>query len=315
MHLNVKRRMLTAMMEEDIQLQLFDDADFTELVSRSDDQRYNANVAVATLSGAHRVALPILSLRAFSVTGSGPVFEIAPVLLTEHMLVFVTEGELSCLIGGTSYTASAGDCLYAAPGTMFSRPATETPAAYIALCFWDDTPRDAGTEDRICPYPPMMPYAEDPDVTASVGYFRRVSENGTPDQRKKQLAALQILLIQLEDFVLRYSPNDHVREMKKYTLLHYREGVTLEALAECVGLHPVYCAKVFRDAEGITVGDFINRLRIARACAQLEDAIETSDVARDLGLSEYYFSRWFRRMMGVTPTEYRATLRGAYVKH
>ena len=156
---------------------------------------------------------------------------------------------------------------------------------------------------------------DDPDITASVDYLHRVCRNGSPNQRKKMLAVLQMLLIELEDFVTRSSDNDYIRAMKQYLLEHYREGVKLEDLAEHVGLHPVYCAKIFRKSEGITVGAFINQLRISRAASQLESAVETSDVARDLGLSEFYFSRWFRRMTGVTPTEYRDRLRNASVKH
>ena len=73
--------------------------------------------------------------------------------------------------------------------------------------------------------------------------------------------------------------------------------------------------KVAQIIEFADIGDFINQLRISRAAAQLESAIETSDVAEDLGLSEFYFSRWFRRMTGVTPTEYRDSLRSAFTKH
>ena len=305
-------------MEEITQLQLFGDEDFTletgHHVMRESDAQDDS--AIAFLTDIRRIALPMLSVRSFVYTPLSRPEEIAPTLLTEHLLIFVTEGAVTCLIGGVPYTANAGDCLYAAPGVLFCRPAGDEPAAYMTLGFWDDTPRREGhRNDMIFAYPHKMTYIDDPDVSYSVDYLKRVCLNGSPDQRKKCLAALQILLIQMEDFVVRYSDNDYVRAMKQYILAHYREGVQLEDLADQVGLHPVYCAKVFKKCEGITVGDFINQLRISRAAAQLESAIETSDVAEDLGLSEFYFSRWFRRMTGVTPTEYRDSLRAAYTKH
>ncbi len=308
----------TDVMEEITQLQLFGDEDFT-LPTKSGTVASNEapdDDAIAFLTDIRRIALPMLSVRSFVYKPLSRVEEIPPTLLTEHQLVFVMEGSITCLIGGTAYTAQAGDCLYAAPGVLYCRPEGDVPAAYMTLGFWDDTPRREGhIQDMIFAYPHKMTYIDDADVSYTVDYLKRVCLTGSPDQRKKCLSALQMLLIQLEDFVVRYSDNDYVRAMKRYILEHYREGVQLEDLAEQVGLHPVYCAKVFKKCEGITVGDFINQLRISRAAAQLESAIETSDVAEDLGLSEFYFSRWFRRMTGVTPTEYRDSLRSAYTKH
>ena len=300
------------------QLQLFGDDDFMLSVGAAKKEAHSREEedAISFLTDVRRIALPMLSVRRFAYTPLSRVTEIPPELLTEHQLIFVTEGTLTCLISGTSYTAAAGDCLYAAPGSLFCRPEGTAPAAYMTICFWDDTPRRDGQEgDTIFAYPHKLPYQDDADVSYTVDYLRRVCMTGSPDQRKKTLAALQMLLIQMEDFVVRYSDNDYVRAMKRYILEHYREGVQLEDLAAHVDLHPVYCAKIFKKCEGITVGAFINQLRISRAAAQLESAVETSDVAEDLGLSEFYFSRWFRRMTGVTPTEYRDSLRAAYIKH
>lgn len=305
-------------MESMTQMQLFGDDDFTLETGHHihTEPEVPADDTIAFLTDIRRIALPMLSVRSFVYTPLSRVEEVAPTLLTEHQMIFVMEGSITCLISGVSYTAKAGDCLYAAPGVLFCRPAGPEPAAYMTLCFWDDTTRREGrTGDMIYAYPHKMTYIDDADVSYTVDYLKRVCLSGSPDQRKKCLAAMQMLLIQMEDFVVRYSDNDYVRAMKRYILEHYREGVQLEDLAEQVELHPVYCAKIFKKCEGITVGDFINQLRISRAAAQLESAIETSDVAEDLGLSEFYFSRWFRRMTGVTPTEYRDSLRAAYTKH
>ena len=256
------------MMEEITQLQLFGDEDFTLETGRHIPEEPDAqdDDTIAFLTDIRRIALPMLSVRCFVYPPLSRVEEIAPTLLTEHQLIFVTEGSVTCLIGGVSYTANAGDCLYAAPGVLFCRPEGNEPAAYMTLCFWDDTPRREGhLGDLSYAYPHKVTYIDDADVSYTVDYLKRVCLTGSPDQRKKCLAALQMLLIQMEDFVVRYSDNDYVRAMKRYILEHYREGVQLEDLADQVGLHPVYCAKVFKKCEGITVGDFINQLRISRA--------------------------------------------------
>ena len=288
---------------------------FESAVTASGKRRreFESEEALTYLSDVRRVMLPILSLRHFSHVVSSPVTETAPELMSEHELLFVTEGEVSCIIGGETYTAGAGTCFYSAPGELRCRLESRIPASYMTIRFWDER-SSFGSDTPEFDFPHMIPYADDPAVSASVRYLENVCDRATPDQRKQCLAALQLLLVQLDDYLLRCSDNDYVRSMKKYLLDHYREGVQLADLADHVGLHPVYCAKIFKQSEGITVGAFINQLRITRAASLLESVSATSDAAEDLGLSEFYFSRWFRQMTGVTPTEYRDTLRAGYVR-
>ena len=268
---------------------------------------------LAVLSDIRRVTLPQLSIRTFEYRQLSAVPEIPLGLLSENELVFVTEGTLQYIISGESITLEAGNCLICQPGDLLCREESRQPASFLSIRFWQDG-AVRGAVGRITELPHCVPFSDDPDVSSTLEFLSRVCMSSTPDQRKKCLAGLQLLLIQLDDFISRYSANDYVRAMKKYIFEHYREGVQLQDLADHVGLHPVYCAKIFKKCEGITVGAFINQLRISRAAEQLEFAVATSDVARDLGLSEFYFSRWFHQMTGVSPTEYRDTLRAGYTQ-
>ena len=268
---------------------------------------------LAVLSDIRRVSLPQLSIRTFEYTQLSHAAEIPLGLLSESELVFVTEGALHYIVSGEPITVEAGFCLCCHPGELLCREESRQPASYLSIRFWEDgkKPSISGSDREL---PHCVPFSDDADVSTTLEFLSRVCMNSTPDQRKKCLAGLQLLLIQLDDFIVRYSTNDYVRAMKKYMFEHYREGVQLQDLADHVGLHPVYCAKIFKKCEGITIGAFINQLRINRAAEQLEFAVATSDVARDLGLSEFYFSRWFHQMTGVSPTEYRDTLRAGYTQ-
>lgn len=272
-------------------------------------EKKDTGTLVSAFSDVRRVSLPILSLRRISYISDAPVPEIPLSLCAEHELTFVLEGEVTDIVGGVETTARVGECLYIPAGELRCRPAGKVRATYLTVCFWEDRPGATFAKSAGIVYPAKMVYSRDADASRTVEYLTRIARDGTPDQSVTCLAALQLLLVQLTAFIARDSENEYVRKMKAYIFSHFREGVQLSDLAEHVDLHPVYCAKIFKASEGEPVGAFINRLRISRACAQLETALETSDVAADLGLSEFYFSRWFKQMTGITPTEYRDMLR------
>ena len=95
-------------------------------------------------------------------------------------------------------------------------------------------------------------------------------------------------------------------------LIHERfsDSLTLAAISELVGLHPVYVAQAFRKAYGSTVGEYTRRLRVESACRELSKLdLPIARIAVNVGFfDQSHFTRTFRRLVGVTPAEYRKTL-------
>jgi len=92
---------------------------------------------------------------------------------------------------------------------------------------------------------------------------------------------------------------------------HFSEELTLEDIAASVGTHPVHLARVFRQYYGCTVGEYVRRLRVEFACRELSlTNTPLLQVALVAGFyDQSHFSRTFRKIVGLTPTAYRASFR------
>jgi AraC family transcriptional regulator len=92
---------------------------------------------------------------------------------------------------------------------------------------------------------------------------------------------------------------------------HFPEPATLAGVANSAGVHPTHLARVFRQFYGCTIGEYVRRLRIEFACREisLTDAPLTQ-IAMTAGFYDQgHFSRTFKRIVGLTPSEYRAAFR------
>ncbi|MNI36476.1 HTH-type transcriptional activator Btr [compost metagenome] len=79
-------------------------------------------------------------------------------------------------------------------------------------------------------------------------------------------------------------------------------------LAELVQLSYTYLSRAFKEITGYSVIEFFNKLKMDKAKALLlEDGMKIKDVAQTLGYSdEFYFSRLFKKMEGVSPSEFQS---------
>lgn len=98
---------------------------------------------------------------------------------------------------------------------------------------------------------------------------------------------------------------------REFLHAHYFETVTLEDVANSVGIHPVHLARVFRQTYHCTIGEYVRQLRIEFACREVSlSNTSLAEIAVAVGFyDQSHFSKTFKQIVGLTPSEYRAAFR------
>jgi len=109
----------------------------------------------------------------------------------------------------------------------------------------------------------------------------------------------------------RHEP-DAVHRIRKYIIEHSHEDISLEAISRMAGLSPFYISKLFKEQFGINYIDFLTECRIEKAKKLMADPeLSMKAIALEVGYRDpNYFSKVFRKMCNISPTEYRKALLG-----
>ena len=92
-----------------------------------------------------------------------------------------------------------------------------------------------------------------------------------------------------------------------YLRKHFEENISIEDLAERCGYKPARFRAVFKLQSGLTPSEYRNKLRMEKACELLSQRnLEIGAIAEMVGFRDvFYFSKCFKKTMGVTPSAYR----------
>ena len=101
--------------------------------------------------------------------------------------------------------------------------------------------------------------------------------------------------------------DDKIRQTEEYLQTHFERVVSIEDLADRVGMGPRNFIRRFKAATGRLPGAYIQMLRVAAAKEMLEHgATSIQNVCSKIGYEDMAFFRGlFRRHTGMTPAEYR----------
>lgn len=104
---------------------------------------------------------------------------------------------------------------------------------------------------------------------------------------------------------------DRIEQVYHYINLNYREEIRLEDVANLVHMTPSAFSRFFKRRTTKTLTQYINELRIGRACALLmESDLSISEVCYQAGFNNLsYFNRTFQKHKEMTPKQYRRALR------
>lgn len=89
---------------------------------------------------------------------------------------------------------------------------------------------------------------------------------------------------------------------------HYHQPFSVAELAQYVSYQPDYLSSLFKRSTGVSIVQYTNQLRIRMAKALLTNYdITIKEAAYSCGFpDEKYFMRLFRRLEGVTPSQFRS---------
>lgn len=98
-----------------------------------------------------------------------------------------------------------------------------------------------------------------------------------------------------------------INKIREFIRNNYTKGLTLEDIAESVYLSPYYISRIFKEERGITVMEYLTKVRLEEAKKLLRNPkYNIDEIAEKLGYSDpSYFSKVFRRYEGVSPSQFR----------
>jgi len=108
----------------------------------------------------------------------------------------------------------------------------------------------------------------------------------------------------------------HVRRCMQLLSEHLEDQVRVDDLAAALGVSASYLQRIFRQTQGMTIIEYLNRLRISRAkllLTRTDDPIVDIAVASGFN-SRQHFTRVFTQQAGLSPLQYRQKKRDAEQK-
>ncbi len=212
-------------------------------------------------------------------------------------------GRTTYICSGRQYEANAGNVLFVPKGSEY-RFRVEEPGPCLMVEF--DTSEDIVSSD-IYPIPVtnIHPLQTMFERAVNLWMFRK------PAYVHRCMAEMYNILAFLEEQQNISYQNQHCYSIIQPSLAYLESNyhdpmLSANRLAEIAGISEIYFRKIFTSLYGTSPAKYIRSIRIEKAknCL-LDKGMSVTDVADAVGFSNlYHFSRTFKHVVGVSPTEY-----------
>ncbi|SFB58383.1 two-component system, response regulator YesN [Cohnella sp. OV330] len=145
---------------------------------------------------------------------------------------------------------------------------------------------------------------------ARIGRLLDVNGHKTKEEARQFLTELGLDLIQRGKQDQDERTERIINKLNRYIVDHLDKDLSLAVLADAVYLNPSYLSNLYKTCTGRNISDYITENRIDKSKSLLsESQAKVQDIAAAVGFDTAgYFSRFFKKHVGVTPQEYRSRL-------
>jgi YesN/AraC family two-component response regulator len=159
--------------------------------------------------------------------------------------------------------------------------------------------------------------AENKDVDLDYGQAKEAYLQTPVVSKKKLNSVTKLLAIFAEHLAIKNNEattwrstaeSPIVTRAREYIEANHAEELSLRQVAQAVHVSAFYLCKLFKKATGINFTEFVSRIRLEKAKQLLlNQNLRVSEIAYEVGFQSLtHFNRTFKKVMGQSPTEYRA---------
>ena len=245
-----------------------------------------------------------------------------------YEMVYIRRGRGIHLIDDHPYPIIAGDFYIMRPGEHHAYEIDQGELLIINIIF---TPDLFGSDwEQLCAQPGLAPFFAPPTgqrhkltlapphdhaVETLCDRIREEIQRRAPGHRLLARTLAIELLLTVNRVALDQGDGQAagpIATAVAYLHAHPEEEVSMGDLALETGLTANYLGERFKAELGVTVADYLSRLRVDRARELLAGTEKSvTDIALSVGFDgASYFGKVFRKLTGHTPREYRVLARG-----
>lgn len=231
-------------------------------------------------------------------------------IVDHYVLHFIVSGKGTYTIHDTTYHLGLNDCFLLIPNVPLKYQSDpKEPWVYYWVGF---SGSDALEFMRLCGLSYQTPTLHYEPITALTSYIQPMILPDTSNISDSYTALGTFYL--LCSRLIAHGSTKPLSRKENYvyqaiSLIQdsYYKDITVQNIADAVGLERTYLYRIFREIIGVSMQKYIAALRFKRACYFLESSdLSYSEIAYYSGYqSEQYFSMVFKQKAGCSPSAYR----------
>lgn len=228
-----------------------------------------------------------------------------------YLIHYVIKGCCLLDVEGEKYLARAGEAFVIPPGRLVTYNDHGSDLSYYWFAF-NGPEADVAFEEGLQKEHIVKVPKNNNMIPLFTDCFRELAKE-RPNRYRIQ-GILYLLLsnlteksLSLEEETENERKNHHIDKALRYIQHNYTKNLTVNKIADYLGLERTYFSKLFKRKTGASPIEYIKNCQLDKA---LELIVQTNypfqEISRLVGIcDQYYFTKLVKQHTGVTPSEYR----------
>jgi len=222
-----------------------------------------------------------------------------------YTLVFVTNGNAIYEVSGENIRVEKGDVVFFHKGKLHSvKSDKKNPWSFYSVAFDISNMENKDIIPMLTRIKQFGQYDE---------FFRMINSEWTAKKTgsliKCRSLIMDILYNLIQEVEIKRPDELHyakIEKVKGFLIENYRKTFTVSELSAIAGLSSSYFRMIFKKNTAMTVIQYQNKVKISKACdLLLSESCNVTEAAYSVGYNDiYYFSRVFKKIKGMSPSEY-----------